>query len=398
MNVLITLRVAYMSLRKIHKEKMMKEKILENITVLRGTELEPVQGYMVVKDGVIQEIGRGNSSKSGRDMNQSFIIPPFVNAHTHIGDSVRKGLYQGKKQQEMVGEGGLKFGALEECSEEEKIGAMGDTLMDMKESGTLAHCDFREYGIKGSRLLRRAENKAVKSIILTRPTSENELEEILSEVEGIGIPSLDFLSTDSIGLIAEKVTRADKILSVHASETKSAHEKSLEEHGITEIQRALKFDPTFLVHGTWATRDDLKSMSDADVPLVICPRSNSLLSTGLPPIKQALEEGVELWLGTDNVSVAPPIMFRELSFAWTVLRLQSEGAGRDEARELLKAATVNPAEGLDLPFGPIVEGQKAAFTVISRKRNLLRCENPHVGIVNRAGVNNVEEVFLPKAD
>lgn len=372
----------------------MSEKILENSIILTGKELEPVEGYMRVRDGVIEEVGEGNPPSPGEDLKESYIVPPFVNAHTHLGDSVRKDFYGGKSQPQVVGPGGRKFEILSDASEGEIIEAMRDSLLEMKKSGVQAHFDFRENGSKGVKLLREAEVEGIDSIILSRPTPEESIEELISISDGIGLPSLDSATGEEIGKISREISKRGKFLSFHVSETEKAHEKSLEETGKTEIQRALEFDPSYLVHGTFSTEEDLASISDRGVPLVLCPRANSLLGGGIPPIKQALEEGVELWLGTDNAFLCQPIILQELSFAWSVLRLRSEDAGSQEARELLKAATVNPADDLDLPFGPLEEGSEAKFTVLSRGRNLRRCEDPYIGIVNRATTENVDRIFF----
>lgn len=374
----------------------MEERIFENATIMTGKELEPIDGYLRIADGTIKEISAGTPQKSGVDLDKAFILPIFINSHTHLADSVKKDLYTGKTQPEVVEEDGEKFKALEEAGFEEKIRSIRDCLVEMKEAGTLAHCDFREEGIMGAKLLNTAEVEDVESIVLTRPKNGDEIEELLVESDGIGLPSLDCLSVQEIERISKLVSVSDKFLSFHVSETELSHEKSLKDFGESEISRALEFDPSFLVHGTWASREDLRDMREENVPLVLCSRANALLGNGVPPIKEALEEGVELWLGTDNVTVSPPDMFQEMSFAWSLLRLKSETAGVKEARELLKAATVNPMDDFKLSFEPINEGNKASFVVISRKFNLRNCENPFVGIVNRARVDNVEMVYFPK--
>lgn len=376
----------------------MSGKIFEKAVILTGRDLEPVEGYMRVRDGVIEEIREGDPPESGVDLNGSFIMPPFVNAHTHLGDSVCRGIYQNRAQADVVGGGGVKFKALSGSSDREKIEAMGESLRMMRGSGTLAHLDFRENGVEGTRLLRNAKDELVRSIILSRPTSEEDFEELLRKSDGVGLPSLDFLPSEDLDRLSERVSGAGKLLSFHVSETREAHEGSLKARGETEIDRALEFDPSFLVHGTWATRGDLQSLSREGMPLVLCPRANSLLSVGIPPIHQALEEGVRLWLGTDNVCVSPPDMLRELSFAWAMLRLQSEGVGSSEARELLKAATVNPAIDLNLDFGPLEEGGRASFLVLSRDENLRRCGDPYEAIVNRARTGDIRGVHGHRPD
>lgn len=371
----------------------MVERIYKNATILTGKNLDIVEGYLKIRDNKIEEIGKNDPPKSGIDMGGGFILPPLINAHTHLADSVRKDLYRGKKQPEVVGEKGEKFKALRKASDEEKINSMKKELFEMRKMGIFSHCDFREKGVKGVKLLKKACDSLVKSIILARPSNEKNLENLISEADGVGLPSLDSLPDDKISKIANRVSEEDKILSFHVSETESARKNSLEEYGKTEIERAIVHDPNFLVHGTWASKNDLQELAKEKVPLVLCPRANCLLSDGIPPIQKALNFGVNIWMGTDNVSVCSPDLFQELSFAWSILRLQSDEAGSKEAKELLKAVTVNPLQYLDLPFQPIEEGNRASFIFLSRKNNLTRLDDSYVGIVNRARRDNVEGVF-----
>ncbi len=374
----------------------MGEEIIENSIILKGEDLELVEGYLRIENGVIKEIEEGDPVKSGTNLNKSIIIPPFFNAHTHIGDSVVKEIYGSKSQPEVVGECGKKFEILESASKKKIVNSIKESLLEMRESGTFAFCDFREEGINGVNLIKEAQNEIPKSIILSRPTIEEEIEELLIETDGIGISSLDCYSSRLIEKISKGVMKKNKHISLHVSETEKAHKKSIEETGKTEIERALNLNPSFLVHGTWASEKDLELLRDDNVPLVMCPRSNSLLSCGIPPIKKAMDKEVELWLGTDNVSVCSPIILDELSFAWSILRLQSEDAGEKEAKELLKAATINPTKKMKASFGSIECGSKAAFVVLERKRNLTNCENLYMGIVNRARVDNIKSIYYPR--
>ena len=90
-------------------------------------------------------------------------------------------------------------------------------------------------------------------------------------------------------------------------------------------------------------------------------------------------------------------MLQELSFAWAVLRLQSKDAGSEEARELLKAATVNPTRRLEFPFSPLREGNKSAFLVLSKSK-FERSVDPYVGIVNRAQSEDIREIYYPPVE
>lgn len=371
----------------------MTERIYKNATILEGENLDVVRGYLKIQDNKIEKISTDNPPNSGIDLDGGFILPTLINAHTHLADSVKKDIYRGKKQSEVVGGDGVKFEALSEATDEDKIESMKRELFELRKGGILAHSDFREGGLKGVKLLKKAQDSLVKSIILARPYENENIEDLVQNADGIGLPSLTSLSEEKISKISNLVLEKDKLLSFHVSETESAHESSIEDYGKTEIERALNYDSSFLVHGTWASDNDLQKLAREEIPLVLCPRANSLLSDGIPPIQEAMNHGVDLWMGTDNVSVCLPDLFRELSYAWAMLRLESSDAGSEEARKLLKAVTINPLQRLNLPFRPISEGNRASFIILSRKNNLTDLNDPYIGLVNRARVENIEGMF-----
>lgn len=372
----------------------MAKQILHNAVLLEGDELEVTSGYLIIRDGVIEEIGEGTPAGRGKDLKRAFIIPPFVNAHTHVADSVAKDIYLGKTQTKVVGPNGAKFRELRSRTESEIIDAVRTTLDDMLRTGTLAHCDFREGGLAGIELLHRSSNPSVHSIILGRPSNSEKLEEILKASDGVGLPSLEGLELIAFKRIAEKVARTKKILAVHVAETADSQRSSISATGKSEVRRALELNPSFLVHCTWATEEDFNHICRAGVPVVFCARANSLLGVGVPPINLALAKGAKFCLGTDNVIVCQPNIFEELSFAWACLRRANGGAGGEEARKLLRSVTVEARKLFSLPWGPIQEGSPATFMVLGRGQNLLNLTDLHAGIVNRARADNIKEIYL----
>ena len=362
----------------------MTKRVLSNATILEGEELELTQGYLVVRDGLIEKISEGSPSGRAIDLKRGFILPPFVNAHTHVADSVAKELYLGRTQPQVVGPGGEKFRALESRSHSELLASIRATLQYMFSTGTLAHCDFREGGAKGVELLRKASRKAVKSIIMGRPSTLEELDVVLKKSDGIGLASLDAFDEEGLRLISEQTKRAKKFLSFHVAELASSRD---------EIERSLKLRPSFIVHATHANEEDFVSVQKNGVPVVFCPRANSLLGVGVPPIHLALATNVRFCFGTDNAMACQPNMFEELSFAWACLRRADPAAGGEEARKLLKAAAIEPLKLFNLPWGPIEEGGNATFMVITRGNNLTNLTNVHAGLVNRARADNIRAIY-----
>ncbi|MEM2795787.1 MAG: amidohydrolase family protein [Candidatus Hadarchaeales archaeon] len=367
--------------------------VLSNVTILEGDDLSPVNGYLVIKDGKIEKISEGFPPSLSKDLKRSIIIPPFLNAHTHLGDSRWKELYIGKTQNEVVGPDGLKHKLLKEAKEDDLVMAMRNSIRSMLMSGTIGFCDFREGGLAGLRLLKRATISQIRSFILARGNTFDECIEVLREADGIGMPSLDFLPWQELVKVARETRRLAKIFSVHVSETAEAERKSIRERGEGELSVALKLRPSFLVHGTHSSREDLRKAKKKKVPVVFCPRANRLLSVGAPPISQALEIDLEFWLGSDNVCVCEPVMFDVLSSAWECVRLDNPRAGSEEARRLLISATVSPSKFF-LKEGGIKEGKDATFVVLARRENLRYVEDIYAGIVNRADINNVRSFFV----
>lgn len=69
--------------------------ILKNISLFAGENLEYIDnGYIVIKKGRIAKVGTGNyTGKSNMNTFEGqgiLVIPGFINAHTHIGDSIGK--------------------------------------------------------------------------------------------------------------------------------------------------------------------------------------------------------------------------------------------------------------------------------------------------------------------
>ncbi|MDI6820328.1 MAG: amidohydrolase family protein [Candidatus Hodarchaeaceae archaeon] len=372
----------------------MAKQTFYNAVVLEGEDLETVHGYLTVRDGIIEEIGEGMPSTHAVDLKHGYVLPPFVNAHTHLADSVAKEMYLGKTQPEVVGPGGLKFRELGSRTEKEIIAAIRSTLRDMLRTGTLAHCDFREGGVAGVKLLRAASSPPVISIILGRPSVPAELSDLLRVSDGVGLPSLDAFEPTVLRDIVDRTLATNKILAVHVAEMAEAQRASIRDKGKGEIQRALELRPSFVVHATWATEDDFMALHRADVPVVFCPRANSVLSVGTPPLRLALDAGTKFCLGTDNVTACQPNMFDELAFAWACIRRDSSEVGSEEARGLLRAATIEPLALFDLPWGPIQEGGRATFLVLSRRHNLTNLTDVHAGLVNRARADNIRAIYM----
>lgn len=368
--------------------------VLFNAVILCGEELEPTKGYLVIKEGRISKISSGMPSVRGVDLKNAIVMPPFVNAHTHVGDAAGKDLYLGRPHKEAVGPEGIKFQIFEKFSKSKRREAIAQAISELKRMGTIAHVDFREEGVLGVELLRECMDKHLRSVILGRGKTMAELKEVLRVADGIGLPSVRVLSQKSLKRFSSIVSGKGKHLAAHVAETAEDERATLSETGKSEVRLAVDAGLSFVVHATHCSSDDLELLKKSGIPVVFCCRSNLLLSAGVPPIAAAIHVGLKFFLGTDNVMVNRPSMFEELHFALACARLRDSKIGAEEAKKILISATTEPARFLSLSCSRLEEGAPATFLVLSRGNNLRHLSDLHSGIVSRAGEDNLNGFFV----
>jgi len=129
----------------------------------------------------------------------------------------------------------------------------------------------------------------------------------------------------------------------------------------------------------------LERIADSETPVIVCPRSNATTGVGLPPLRELLDR-TTVALGTDNVMLNSPSMFREMAF--------TEKVSDASSREILEMATVNGAELAGLDCGVIEEGRPAKLLVLDGESpNLSGVQDPRRAVVRRAGVSDIKEVI-----
>ena len=271
-----------------------------------------VEGSVTWADGRIVEVSR----RCKRNGLRGIILPGLANAHTHLADGlVREELRGGIL--DLVAPGGLKHQALAAASGREITAAIGSGLDTMFRSGTTWCADFREGGVPGVRQMITAKRgRPVGGLILGRPSvarfDRKELAAILRVADGVAVSAISDWPRDALEAVAFETRRAGKVFALHASERVRE-----------DIDAVLDLKPAFLVHMVQATRGDLARVADADVPVVVCPRSNLFFGL-VPDIPRLLSAGIRVFLGTDNAMVSTPSMLREIETAYKVARLKGE--------------------------------------------------------------------------
>ena len=332
-------------------------------TILRGPSFEPVEGRVVIDDGEIVSIDETETTSD------AIVLPAFVNAHTHLGDSIAKEAGGGLSLEELVAPpDGLKHRLLGAASRDDLVDGMRRSLQFMQSTGTGTTIEFREGGVEGVEMLRDAAgNVDLEPVILGRETVD-----AMEIADGFGASGANDADFDR-----ERTATAEagKLFGIHAGEVDES-----------DINAALDLDPDFVVHMVHPGPVHLERIDDSEVPIVVCPRSNVVTDVGPPPIEE-LAARTSLALGTDNVMTNSPSMFREMAFTAKLFDLP--------AREVLRMATLNGAKIAGLDRGVVEEGRPAKLLVLDGDSdNLAGAQDVVRAVVRRAGQGDVKRLVL----
>lgn len=394
--------------------------IIRNASVLQGPEFELRKKMnILIAGGIIADIGENETAAYRRrydglitiDGKGMLAIPGFVNAHVHLNDAPLKDAGAGMTLEELVHPvTGLKRTGLSRLGREERREAMRSAVAEMIRSGITDAIDFHEedYGIIGEissdnpqssiltvlgRPQRYFTEQEVEGNVPLNARELSEFAERIAPFDGTGLSGVNEYSDSSMKQIRQ--LSGKRISAIHAAESMASQSKSIKMTGKTEVFRAVRsFRPDFVVHMTNATDDDIMLVKDAGCSAVLCPRSNSILGVGVPPVEKMMQAGINIALGTDNIMLNSPDMFREMDFISRICNVRAGRAGVLKDIDALRMATLNGAKLARrkgaAESGSIVVGFAGDIVMLDMTtERMLGTKNPVSSVVHRAGIDEV---------
>ena len=386
--------------------------LIKNVSTLLGKELEFVSNTNVkIQDSRFKRIQpniRSSSKEESIDCEGLLLIPGFVNCHTHIGDSIAKDITLNSSVDNRVHPvSGIKAKILKETDPKHLKNFMKNSCYSMLNKGITTFVDFREGGLEGIMMLKEVLTKIpIRSIILGRlefyqnnieikknvsfPKNKiDELKKLLKKCDGLGISG----ANENSQSVLNYYSKTTKIRAIHSSETKQSVSTSKKIMAKSETERALNLKPHFMVHMTYASKGDLLATAKKTRGIVICPRANASLAEGIPDIDLMKKTGCTIALGTDNIMINSPDMFREMDYLWKVsMGIQKK---RVSPKEILKMATVNGGKILKKEIGIIETGKYADGIFIEKHSlDLEPMHNVYASIVHRASESTIRAVMI----
>lgn len=385
--------------------------LIKNISLLYSKELEYIQNTHVRISGKhIGLIGPKLSPHKDElvlDCEGLLMMPGLINSHTHIGDSIAKDIGIDSDVEEKIHPvSGFKQIILKNSNKSHLASFIKNSCISMIKKGITSFIDFREGGIEGVNLLKNAisdipirpvilgrveyyqDSKSIKKNTPIPESKKLDLKNLLTNCDGLGISGPNEFSNSVLRYFAT----TKKIRAIHSAETEESNKISQKMYQKTETQRALLSKPNFLVHMTFASKKDLSTVAKNRTNIVICPRANGSLAEGIPDVNLMLDAGCNIAIGTDNIMINSPDMFREMDYLWKV----SMGIKKKRLtpKTILQMATTNASNLLGGKVG-IIQNNKIADCIFIEKHSidLEPMHNPYASIVQRASENTIKAVM-----
>ena len=374
--------------------------LIKNVSVLYGEDLEYIDNASIgVKNGIFAD------DNDTIDCEGLLMIPALINAHTHIGDAIAKDLALDLAFDQAVNPiFGIKKKILENSKREHLIAFMRNAIASMVRRGITTFADFREGGLEGIEMLKNANNanaitlgrinyyfsiEQVKRDEALPSDRREEVKKVIKYADGLGISGANEYSNKALRFFNS--IRGNKIIAIHAAESRESYDRSIENFKMSDVRRIISYlKPDILVHMTNASEEDIKLAANSNI--VICPRANATLGVGMPDLATMLKYNYNIAIGTDNVMINSPDLFREMDYLFKISRVLGY---KISAKEIVKMVTVNPARMFRLNSGYIAKNRVADAIFIDKYSiDLEPMHDPYTAIVHRVDANSIKAVML----
>jgi 5-methylthioadenosine/S-adenosylhomocysteine deaminase len=179
------------------------------------------------------------------------------------------------------------------------------------------------------------------------------------------------VSNDSLTRIQTLSAERDLLVHMHLLEAKAELQQSQSQYGVSPLQRLNELEllnsRLLAVHMTQLSSADIQLLARKEVQVVHCPKSNLKLASGLCPVSELLDEGVNVSIGTDGAASNNNLDL--LSEAQTAALLAKGITGDPttvDAFSALEMITINGAKALgqEEKIGSIEIGKQADLAAL----------------------------------
>lgn len=391
--------------------------LFHNAKILTGDgNWTPIEnGYLVVEDDRISDLGSGQpniAAEVKRDCGGMILMPGLYNAHSHTPMSLLRGIGTGLTLQEWLFD---KMFPLEAAMNEEDI-RLGCRLAvaEMLAGGVVSVSDMYHFpGVYVQEILDAGikANLCFPLMDVNPNGHESDDTRFRASVDfvrtydgaGNGRVKGDFSIHAEYTNSAEGIERYARIcremngrMQLHLSETVAEHEGCKRKYGKTPTRFFADlgvFDsPTTAAHCVHVEPEDIEILAKYDVVPAHNPSSNLKLGSGVMPMREMLDAGLRVAIGTDgSASNNNQNILEELHLAAMIHPGVKHDPTLLRAEEMLEMATINGARTQGrTDCGALKVGYKADMILIdTNKAHLIPDHDTAALIVYSAQASDV---------
>lgn len=183
---------------------------------------------------------------------------------------------------------------------------------------------------------------------------------------GLGPHGAYTVPADGLVATAKVAAELDALVHIHVAETEAEDLPLRERHGCSTpalLARLGVLDGRVLAaHSVWLSDDDLDLYRDYDVAVAHCPQSNGKLGSGIARVREMLDRGIRVGLGTDGPASNDNLdLWEELRLAPLLARASASDATALGTLEAMALGTSGGADALGVDAGRLEPGLLADF-------------------------------------
>ncbi len=344
-------------------------------------------GYLVVENECITEIGYQKDLNASRkfdqivDLGYRLVMPGLVNAHTHSPMTLFRGHVEGHTLFTLEGwfntirvleldmtPDMIPPGVAVSCAEMIRTGTT--TFVDQYFWMDQIYPVVRQSGLRAALAYGIVELGKEEARNRELAAASKFLEELSGDplLDGWVGPHAFFVDNSEIAMLMEKELAGKYHTGFHTHYATGQEENIFckEKYGHSAIKQldamGILDNPILAAHSIGILEEDYAIVKDKPFTPVFAPSSGMRNAAGLAPLLALREAGINVALGTDNVTNNNSYdMFKEMALTGKLMALLHRDAAALPTRYILEMATINGAKaiGKEKEIGSLEKGKKA---------------------------------------
>lgn len=366
--------------------------LIKNISEIYTGEELIKDGWIAIEGNQITALGKGSPGLAEQnythvlDARDKIALPGLVNLHTHAAMTLLRGYADDLPLQEWLEE---KIWPQEaKLAGEDIYWGTKLAILEMISTGTTT---FMDMYFQMDQVARAVEESGIRAVLSEGLIEANDGEEGLRKslefcknwqgrADGrirtmLGPHAPYTCSREYLIKTGELASANNLFLHIHIAETRKEYEDFLNNYDATPVQYLNSFgffqNRVLAAHCVYLDEKDLEIFAENDVNVAYNPGSNMKLGSGIAPVMEMLEKGINVGFGTDGTASNNNLdLIEEARMGSYMQKVKNCLPTALNLDDILKMLTVNGARALGLEeTGRIKEGYLADLILVNIEDN-----------------------------